>query len=156
MRGEIKRMKAEKTREYLGGEISITRIRLIIFIVGIVVTVFMQTDVFESLDVALKIIIIGVMFGAGILFRVDLTASREIGLKIKDIYKDRKMTWFEKGLEFGNLGMDLLHKAGEMWQIGDAEQFPEKELEPIPEPDGVILNYDSDTTYNVKISEKEE
>ena len=118
-------MKAEKTKEYLTGEISITRIRLIIFIVGIVLTIFMQTSVFDNLGVAIKIIIIGVMFGAGILFRVDFTASREIGLKIKDIYIDRKLTWYEKGMEFGNIGMDLLHKAGEMWQIGDKEQFPE-------------------------------
>lgn len=119
-------MKAEKTREYLGGEITITRIRLIIFIVGIVITIFMQTNVFERLDVAIKIIIIGVMFGAGILFKVDLTASREIGLKLKDIYLDRKLTWFEKGMKFGNIGMDCLHKSGDMFQLSDAEQFPEK------------------------------
>ena len=139
--GEKKKMKTEKTKEYLAGEISITRIRLIIFIVGIVITVFMQTNVFNSLDVALKVIVIGVLFGAGILFKVDFTASREIGLKIKDIYVDRKLTWFEKGMEFGNIGMDLLHKAGEMWQIGDKEQFPEQPEEPLNKiPEEILKN----------------
>ena len=122
-------MKTEKTKEYLSGEIAITRIRLIIFIVGIVLTIFMATDVFDNLNVAIKIIIIGMMFGAGILFKVDLTASREIGLKLKDIYLDRKMTWFEKGMKFGNIGMDCLHKSGDMFQLSDAEQFPEKPAE---------------------------
>ena len=143
-------MKTEKTKEYLAGEISITRIRLIIFIVGIVITVFMQTDVFDSLDVALKVIVIGVLFGAGILFKVDFTASREIGLKIKDIYVDRKLTWFEKGMEFGNIGMDLLHKAGEMWQIGDKEQFPEKPAETPLYPATSTGDWATDTTATGK------
>ena len=135
-------MKTEKTKEYLSGEIAITRIRLIIFIVGIVLTIFMATDVFDNLNVAIKIIIIGMMFGAGILFKVDLTASREIGLKLKDIYLDRKMTWFEKGMKFGNIGMDCLHKSGDMFQLSDAEQFPEK-----PEVKAKDLTYETTEGY---------
>ena len=148
-------MKAEKTKEYLGGEISITRIRLIIFIIGIVITIFMQTSVFEDLNVAIKVIIIGVLFGVGILFKVDFTNSKEIGMKIMKILKNRSLNWEKQALELGDLGMSLLHESGVMWSVGMEEQFPEKPTEHIyKQTDGTV--YTATDTSPTTSTTKEE
>lgn len=118
-------MEIKEVKDYFTKEINITRLRLIIFIVGIVIAIFMNTNAFDKLDEAIKIIIIASMFGMSILFKVDLFSKKEVGKQIVKIYKDKEMSWYEKGLQFGNIGMELLNEAGVLWGIGLEEQFPE-------------------------------
>jgi len=128
----VKKETIKPIAEYFTAK-EISRIKVIIFLVGILVAIFMQTSLFGDLSEIWKVIIIAIMFGTSILFKVDFYSSKEIGKKIYTIYTDKTKTWYQKGLEFGNLGMDLLHVSGDMFQIGLDEQFPEKEPEVIPD-----------------------
>lgn len=116
----------KKAKEFLTKE-DISRIKVLIFLAGIITTIFMQTDIFDSIHVVAKILIIAGMFGVSILFKVDFYSSREIGKRMATIYKDKDKSWYDKGQEYGNMAMDLLWRAGEMWQVGKEEQFPETE-----------------------------
>lgn len=115
-------MEIKKAKDFLTKE-EISRLKFIIFLIGICVFIFMDTNLFRNLSDMTKIIIYAVLWGTFIFLKIDILPTKEIGHQIKEIYMDRSMTWFQKGQEFGNIGMDLLHKAGEMWQIGNKEQF---------------------------------
>ncbi len=118
--------KLDKTKDYLTKE-EISRLKFIIFLIGVGVFIFMDTSLFKDLSDIAKVSIYFILWGTFVFLKIELMPAKEIGLQIKDIFLDRQLDWYEKGQQFGNIGMKLLHKAGEMWQIGDGEQFPEKD-----------------------------
>jgi len=115
-----------KTREFMSKK-EISNIKFIVFLIGIAVFIFMDTGLFRDLNDIIKVSVYIILWGSFLVLGIEILPAKDIGLKIKDIYLDSKMSWYEKGIQFGNIGMELLHKAGEMWQIGNEEQFPEKD-----------------------------
>ena len=119
--------KLDKTKEKLNKK-EISNLRFIIFLVGIGVFIFMDTEMFRNLEDALKILVYMSLWGTFAVFGIELMPAKEIGLKIKDIYNNKSLNLEQKCNEFGHLGMDLLHKAGEMWQVSLEEQFPGEDI----------------------------
>ena len=119
-------MEITKLKEYFTKE-DISRLRVIIFLIGIVLVVFMETKIFGNLNDVVKVLIYAFLFGSSILLKIYYSSSKEVGKQIMTIYRDKNSTWYEKGLKFGNIGMQLIHKAGELWELGMEEQFEEKE-----------------------------
>ena len=116
----------EKANKYLTEEITIKRMRLIVFIIGVVLSIFMATDLFDNLHVVAKVLIIAGMFGVSILFKVDMFSKKEVGKQIMGIYKSKEMSWQQKCLEMGNIAVELLNEAGILWETGLDEQFPKE------------------------------
>jgi len=130
--GEDKKMEIKTLKEYFTKE-DISRLRVIIFLIGIVLVVFMETKIFGNLNDVGKVLIYAFLFGSSILLKIDYSSSKEVGKQIMAVYRDKKLTTLEKCNKFGNMGMQLIHKAGELWELSMDEQFPEKEPEVIPD-----------------------
>ena len=130
-------MEYKTFKEYFTKE-DISRLRVIIFLIGIVLVIFMETNIFGNLNDVIKVLIYAFLFGSSILLKLDYSSSKEVGKQIITIYKDKNMSWYEKGLKFGNIGMQLIHKAGELWEIGMEEQFEDKPTLPKGDSDNII------------------
>lgn len=131
--------KITKTRVFMSKK-EISNIKFLVFLIGISIFIFMDTSLFRGLNDIIKVIIYIGLWGTFLVLGIEILPAKDIGLKIKDIYLDSKMTWFEKGQHFGNIGMELLHKAGEMWQIGNEDQFIEKDnikITPMTKPEKI-------------------
>ena len=130
-------MEMKNIKEYFTKE-DVSRLRVIIFIIGIVLIIFMETSIFGNLNDVFKVLIYAILFGVSMLLKIDFSGSREVGKQIMGIYKDKNLTWYEKGTRFGNIGMQLIHKAGELWELGMEEQFEDKPTLPKVDSDNII------------------
>ena len=87
--------KLDKTKEKLNKK-EISNLRFIIFLVGIALFIFMDTEMFRNLEDALKVLVYMSLWGTFAVFGIELMPAKEIGLKIKDIYTNRSLSLDQK------------------------------------------------------------
>ena len=117
--------KANKTKSWLITP-KIKPFQFLIAISGILLFVFMETNIFkEGSDIA-KVITYVCFIVASVLSGISLIDLKEIGLKFKAIIQDRKLDAWGKVRAFMSLGVEVMTKAGEAWELYNDEQFEEQ------------------------------
>jgi hypothetical protein len=124
--------RAAKTKTWLVTP-KIKPFQFFVAIGAILLFVFMETEIFETLGDMTKVSIYVFLIVLSVLSGISLVDLKEIGAKFKAIIKDKKMSAWDKVRAFMNLGVEILTKAGEAWDLVYDEQFIEekKSSEPV-------------------------
>ena len=91
----------------------------------------METDLFsDAIDISKMAIYVG-FIGATALSGISLVDVKEIADRFKEIIKNNKLDAWGKVRAFMNLGVQILARAGEAWDLVNEEQFEKPEDEAI-------------------------
>ena len=123
--------KIRKTKEWMIPP-SLKPIQFFVAIGGILLFVFMETDIFENFGDMTKVSLYVLLIVLSVFSGISLVDIKAIAAKFKGIIMDEKLTAWDKVRAFMNLGVEILSKAGEAWDLVYDEQFTKEKLE---EPD---------------------
>lgn len=131
--------KINKTKSWLITP-KIKPFQFLIAVGAIMIFAFMETDLFSNSSDITKISIYISLIVATALSGISLVDIKEIADKFKEIIKNDKLDAWGKVRAFMNLGVQVLAKAGEAWDLVNEEQFnkngfddKKKELEELTE-----------------------
>ena len=110
------------TKKYLGTP-KLTPMQLMWVVGAIFVFIFMETDIFASLNDMTKTILYTSAMVICVLLGVSFVNVKKIANDLKAIYVDKNMTPLEKVNAFGNVALSVLSRLGEAWDLLNEEQF---------------------------------
>jgi hypothetical protein len=119
---------ASKTRIWLITP-KIKPFQFLIAICAIMLFVFMETDLFEEWSDMGKVSTYVLLIVLSVFSGISLIDLKEIGAKFKAIIEDKKLGAWAKVRAFMNLGVEILSRAGEAWDLVYEEQFEEQKKE---------------------------
>ena len=114
--------KIDKTKSWLITP-KIKPFQFLIAVGAIMIFAFMETDLFsDATDIAkittyISLIVVTALSG------ISLVDLKEIAERFKEIIKNDKLDAWAKVRAFMNLGVQVLAKAGEAWDLVNEEQF---------------------------------
>ena len=115
----------------------LTPIQLFYVVFGIFVFIFMETQIFESLNDFIKAAFWITIVVVGILLGVSVFNVKKLALEMKAIFEENNMTNLEKVNAFGNLSVIVLSKFGKAFDMLNLEYGINtyKKTEPKTEPE---------------------